>query len=51
MCLSPSLYRKVADEMSYGPDGNEVFSKTGCKRVQSKVDMVIEELVYDHTEL
>ena len=42
--MSSSDIQKVADELRYDPPDTKVFSKTGCKRVPDKVDLIAEEI-------
>lgn len=35
------LLNKIADEMLYFPTDTKIFSKSGCKKVSSKVDLVV----------
>jgi len=37
--LRSHLVDNIADEMEYVPNGIELFSSTGCKRVDEKVDL------------
>ena len=39
--ITDKMLEAVADEMEYYSD---LFSKTGCKRVTEKVDLLMEEL-------
>ena len=39
--VTDSALNKVADELLYFPDDVEVFSKSGCKKVSSKVDFIM----------
>ena len=35
------ILNRIADELLYFPDDSKVFSKSGCKKISSKVDVVI----------
>lgn len=37
----------VVDKMTFWPEGVEIYSKTGCKRVAQKVDILLEEMYDD----
>jgi hypothetical protein len=37
------LVKSIADEMLYFPEGNKLFSTTGCKRVMEKIDLIMLE--------
>ena len=39
--VTDSVLNSVADEMLYFPEDEKVFSKSGCKKVSSKVDYVM----------
>lgn len=39
--VTEEILNRVADEMLYSPDDLEVFSKSGCKKVSSKVDYIM----------
>ncbi len=41
--VTEELLSKVADELLYFPQENKLFSKSGCKRVSQKVDLLIED--------
>lgn len=34
-------FREVLDFIEWGPDSSKLFSKTGCKRISSKVAVVV----------
>lgn len=40
----------VVDGMTFWPEGKELFSTTGCKRVAQKVDVAIEELLDEEND-
>eukprot|EP00058_Branchiostoma_floridae_P001527 XP_002587015.1 hypothetical protein BRAFLDRAFT_103831 [Branchiostoma floridae] len=44
--VTEDVVTKVADELQYFPDQEQLtlYSKSGCKRVSQKVDLVMEEL-------
>ena len=55
LCVTDELRRKghfetddmknqVADELHYFPAESKLFSKSGCKKVSEKVDLLYEEL-------
>ena len=39
--IDDDVLNRIADEMLYFPDDTKVFSKSGCKKVSSKVDIVL----------
>ena len=39
--VTEEILNRVADEMLYSPEDLKVFSKSGCKKVSSKVDYII----------
>ena len=39
--VTEKILNSVADEMLYSPDDLKVFSKSGCKKVSSKVDYIM----------
>lgn len=39
-----SLVNKIADELTYYPNDEKIYSTTGCKRVAEKVDFVLEDI-------
>ncbi len=41
------IVSKVADELLYFPSETKLFSKSGCKRVSQKVDLIIEDMMFD----
>ena len=45
--VTKEILNKVADELLYFPPSNKLFSKSGCKRVSQKVDLIIEDLSFD----
>lgn len=42
--VSDEIKSKVADELQFFPLDTKLFSKSGCKRVEEKVDFLMEEL-------
>lgn len=40
--VTDSILNKVADELLYFPDDLKAFSMSGCKKISSKVDYVME---------
>ena len=42
--VTEEILSKVADELLYFPPNIKLFSKSGCKRVSQKVDLIIEDL-------
>ncbi len=40
------IISKVADELLYFPPEDKLFSKSGCKRVSQKVDLIVEDLPF-----
>merc|ERR1711935_382720 len=46
-----SLAQKVTNELSYRPPDLQLFSVSGCKRVAQKVDLFLEERLFDKDEL
>lgn len=43
LAVTEEILSKVTDELQYFPAHEKLFSKSGCKRVSQKVDLVIEE--------
>lgn len=43
------LVNKVADELQYSPGRTGLFSTSGCKRVEEKVDFVVFDVDGDST--
>ena len=41
------IVSKVADELLYFPSETKLFSKSGCKRVSQKVDLIVEDMGFD----
>ena len=39
--VTESILNNIADELLYFPDDLKVFSKSGCKKISSKVDYVM----------
>ena len=39
--LTDDFYQRVANEMEYFPPDLQLYSRTGCKRVQKKVDVML----------
>ena len=39
--ISEEIISKVADELQYFPSDKKLFSKSGCKRVSQKVDLIM----------
>ena len=39
--VTTELLETIADEMEYFPPSSNLYSKTGCKRVQKKVDVLV----------
>ena len=37
-----SVIDRIAKEMQYFPEDQKVFSKSGCKKVSSKVDLIVD---------
>ncbi|XP_035683219.1 torsin-1A-like [Branchiostoma floridae] len=42
--VTEDVVTKVADELQYFPDREQLYSKSGCKRVSQKVDLIMEEV-------
>ena len=42
--VSEKVKNEVADELQYFPAETKLYSKSGCKRVSEKVDLLLEEL-------
>lgn len=42
-----NILNKVASELQYFPEERKLFSKSGCKRVPQKVDVIMEEILDD----
>lgn len=40
--VTDSILNRVADELLYFPDDLKAFSRSGCKKISSKVDYVME---------
>ncbi|XP_002742201.1 torsin-1A-like [Saccoglossus kowalevskii] len=40
-----SVITEIANELQYFPDEHKVYSKSGCKRVSQKVDLVVGEML------
>lgn len=43
----PFCFREVLDFIEWGPDSTKLFSKTGCKRISSKVAVLVAKY-YSH---
>lgn len=41
--ISDAKVQEIADELTYYPEGILIFSTTGCKRINEKIDFVMEE--------
>ena len=48
--VSEEIISKVADELQYFPNDRKLFSKSGCKRVSQKVDLVMEDYEDDEED-
>ena len=42
--ISDTKVQEIADELSYYPDGIQIFSTTGCKRVHEKINFIMEDM-------
>jgi chaperonin cofactor prefoldin len=42
--VTDEIINKVLNELHFIPEDSKLYSKSGCKRVSEKVNMVIEEL-------
>lgn len=42
--ISDAKVQEIADEITYYPEGIFIFSTTGCKRINEKIDYVMEEV-------
>lgn len=42
--ISDAKVQEIADELQYYPEGIDIFSTTGCKRIHEKIDFIMEEL-------
>ncbi|XP_060553589.1 torsin-1A-like [Ruditapes philippinarum] len=42
--ISDAKVQEIADELQYYPEGINIFSTTGCKRIHEKIDFIMEEL-------
>ena len=40
--VTDSILNRVADELLYFPEDQKVFSLSGCKKISSKIDYVME---------
>merc|ERR1712142_1401113 len=49
--FTEEMVEKVADEMIYWPTELKLFSTSGCKRVAQKVDLLLEEDLWEKDEL
>ena len=45
--VTEEIIGKVADELPYFPKDSKLYSRSGCKRVSQKVDLVMEEYSHD----
>ncbi len=45
--VTEDMLSKVADELLYFPAEHKLFSKSGCKRVSQKVDLLIEDFAFE----
>ncbi|XP_013421097.1 torsin-1A-like [Lingula anatina] len=45
--ITEEILSKVADELQYHPPSKQLFSKSGCKRVSQKVDLILEDFDND----
>lgn len=39
--LTPDIFREVLEFIQWGPDDLKIFSKSGCKRISSKVSVIV----------
>lgn len=47
---SDELREKIISQLSFTPEGVELYSISGCKRVHAKIDLVMEEEGYPWAE-
>lgn len=45
--LTEDDINKILDQMSYWPEGENLYSSTGCKRVDQKVALYLEQMYDD----
>ncbi len=48
--VTEELLSRVADELIYFPPDTKLYSKSGCKRVSQKVDLLIQDLAFEKSE-
>ena len=42
--ISEKKVQEIADELTYYPEGVGIFSTTGCKRVNEKIGLIMEDV-------
>ena len=48
-CANPHIVAEVLKELTFFPQENPVFSSAGCRKVGTKVDLVIDSIESKHS--